>query len=263
MRRNKLRQLLQAGQPTIGTHVHSTWPSIVEALGHTHAYDYVEFVAEYAPWDLYALDDFCRAAELHDLGTMIKVDQEPGRFQAQRAIGAGFESVLFADCRTVDDARACVRAVRADTPDAGGYHGAATRRFAYMGYGGSAQYVQALQDVVVALMIEKRTAVEQLDEILSIGGIDLVQWGPTDYSMSIGRPGELRHPEVAAAERQVFETCARLGIPARAEIGDAESARRFLDIGVRHFCLGTDIAILHRWWRQNGEALRSLIDGSG
>ena len=49
------------------------------------------------------LDDFCRAAELHNLGAMIKVDQEPRGFITQRAIGSGFQSVLFADIRTVQD----------------------------------------------------------------------------------------------------------------------------------------------------------------
>ena len=52
-------------------------------------FDYIEFVAEYAPFDLYALENVCRAAELHGLSTMIKIDQEPRRFLAQRAVGAG------------------------------------------------------------------------------------------------------------------------------------------------------------------------------
>ena len=82
MRRNKLRELLEAGKPTIGTHVHSTWPNVVEVIGHTDIFDYVEFTAEYAPFDLYALENFCRAAELHGLSTMIKVDQEPRTFLA-------------------------------------------------------------------------------------------------------------------------------------------------------------------------------------
>ena len=77
MRANKLREKLNAGEPTLATHVHTTWPSVVEVLGHTGLYDYVEFVAEYGPFDLYALDDFCRAVELYDMGAMIKIDQAP------------------------------------------------------------------------------------------------------------------------------------------------------------------------------------------
>ena len=87
MRPNRLRQLLTAGRPSIGTHVHTTWPTIVEVLGHTRQYDYVEFSGEYAPYDLHGLDDFCRAAELHGLGAMIKLDQEPRTWLAQRAVG--------------------------------------------------------------------------------------------------------------------------------------------------------------------------------
>jgi 2-keto-3-deoxy-L-rhamnonate aldolase RhmA len=259
MRRNKLRELLQAGKPTLGTHLHSTWPSVVEAVGHSGMFDYVEFVAEYAPFDLYTLDNFCRAAELHDLSSMIKVDQEPRTFLAQRGIGAGFQSVLFADCRTVDDARACVRAVRPDTPDSGGLYGVGMRRHTYMLYGGTPEYVQSLKDVVVALMIEKNGAVEHLEEILSLGGIDMIQWGPADFSMSIGRPGEWAAPEVKAAEKFVIETCLKHGIPPRIEVNHPEKAKPYLDMGVRHFCIGTDIVIVYDWMKANGEQMRKLL----
>ena len=116
MRPNKFRELLNADKPTLATHIHGTWPSVVEVLAHTGIYDYVEFVGEYGPFDLHDLDNLCRAAELHDLGTMIKVDQEPRGFIASRAIGSGFQSVLFSDCRTVEEARECVRIARPETP---------------------------------------------------------------------------------------------------------------------------------------------------
>ncbi|MBI1800019.1 MAG: 2,4-dihydroxyhept-2-ene-1,7-dioic acid aldolase [Chloroflexi bacterium] len=261
MRRNKLREMLKAGQPTLGTHLHSTWPSVVEAVGHSGMFDYVEFVAEYAPFDLYALDNFCRAVELFDLSAMIKVDQEPRRFLAQRAIGAGFQSVLFADCRTVEDARECIRAVRPETPDGGGYHGVGTRRSSYMTYGGTPDYVQALSEVVVVLMIEKQSAVERLEDILSLDGIDMIQWGPVDYSMSVGRPGQWRSPEIKAVERRVFETCLRMGVPPRAEINSPDEAQYFLDMGVRHFCIGTDLFVLYDWMKTNGEKMKRALAG--
>jgi len=114
MRPNELRAALAASRPTVGTHLHSTWPSVVEAVGHTGMLDYAEFVAECAPFDLFSLENLCRAAELFDMPAIIKADQEPRRFLAQRAIGAGFQGVLFADVRSVDDARECVCAVRPD-----------------------------------------------------------------------------------------------------------------------------------------------------
>ncbi len=259
MKPNKLRELLKSGRPTLSTRLHNIWPSIVEVIGHTGLFDYVEFLAEYAPHTLPDLENFCSAAELYDLGAMIKIDAEPRQYLAQRAIGAGFESVLFADSRGPEDARACVRAVRPDIPPDAGLHGAATRRIAYMGYGGNEEYVQALRDVVVVLMIEKGPAVEHLDEILAVPGIDMIQWGPADYSMSIGLPGQRRHPEVKATEKRVIEACLRAGIPPRAEITTPDEASYYLDLGVRHFSLGNDLAILYNWLKGNGEKLRGML----
>ena len=262
MRPNKLRELLDAGQPTISTRVHSTWPSIVEVIGHTGLFDYVEFLAEYAPFDLYALDNFCRAVELFDMSAMIKIDQASQGFHAQRAIGAGFQSVLFVDCRSADDARACIRAARPETPESDGLHGVAPRRFAYVSSAGTADYVKALNDVVIALMIEKKGAVENLEDILAVDGVDMVQWGPADYSMSIGQPRAYQgrtKPELLATERRVIETALNMGVAPRAEIKSVDQAKYYLDLGVRHFSLSTDIVILFNWLKENGDNLRKVI----
>src|SRR4026209_874016 len=99
MRPNKLRELLKANKPTLSTHIHTTWPSVVEAIGHTGLYDYVEFVGEYGPFDLHDLDNLARAGDIYDMSMQLKVDQEPRGFPAQRAIGSGFHSILFAHWR--------------------------------------------------------------------------------------------------------------------------------------------------------------------
>ena len=259
MRANTFRELLKADKPTIGTHIHTTWPSIVEAIGHTGTYDYVEFVAEYGPFDLYAFDDMCRAAELYDMSMMVKVDQEPRGFIAQRAIGSGFQSVLFSDCRSADEVRECVAIARPETPEDGGTYGVATRRFTYMGYGGSMDYVRALRDVVVVIMIEKDGAVQNLEEVLSVPGVDMIQWGGSDYSMSVGRAGQRGSAEIKAVERRVIETSLKMGVPPRAEINTADQAKYYLDMGVRHFCIGTDVNILYDWWKAHGDSVRNAV----
>ena len=104
MRPNRLRQKLNAGEPTIGTHILSSWPTLVELIGDAENYDYVEFTAEYAPFTMHDLDNLGRAFELKNLAGMIKVEQKQYTHQAMRAIGSGFQSVLFADIRTVADA---------------------------------------------------------------------------------------------------------------------------------------------------------------
>ena len=53
-----------------------------------------------------------------------------------------------------------------------------------------------------------------------------------------------------------------MGVPPRAEINSADEAKYFLDMGVRHFCIGTDINILYNWCRQQGDALRKALSGA-
>jgi len=262
MKPNKIREKLNRGESTLGTQVYSTWPSAVEALGDTGLYDYVEFVSEHGSFDLHDLDNLARAAELYGMGAMIKVDQCHQAFLAQRGVGSGFGGVLFTDCRSADDVRQCIRTVRPDTPADGGLYGSAIRRIAIPDHPGTAEYLQAIRDTVVAVMIEKKSAVDNLDEILSVPGLDMVQWGGVDYSINVGIPRQSSpNPEILAARNKVFEAAIKAGIPPRAEIDSADEAKEFLDMGVRHFTIGADLHILHDWWKSSGEQLREILSG--
>lgn len=263
MRHNRLRALLNANQPSIGTHLLSTWPTLVELIGDAGNYDYVEFTAEYSPFTMHDLDNLGRALELKNLGGMIKIEQTQYTHQAMRAIGSGFQSILFADVRTVADAKECVAAVRAETPGTGGRLGVGMRRdVGTVLEGGSPAYVQALNEVVIAIMVEKRECVEDLDAILSVKGIDMVQFGGSDYSMSLGLTGQRGHPDVKRAERKTIETALKMGLHPRVELADIKQAAPYLEMGVKHFCIGWDVRILHEWWRVNGEGMRSMLTGA-
>ena len=253
-RRNILRELLKAGKPTLGTHVHVSWPGMVEVIGYSGGMDYIEFSGEYAPYDLYALENFGRAIDLFPhMSSMIKIDQEPRTYLAGRAIGSGIQNLLFADIRSVEDTREAVAAARAETPRTKGYVGAAMRRdVGYLLTCGSQIYVDQLQDGVVALMIEKDSAVENLESILSVPGVDMIQFGPADYSMSIGIPGQWNHPRVREAERRVIETALKMGVAPRVELGDIREADQYVKMGVKHFCVGWDIDIIHKYCKDQG-----------
>ncbi len=261
MRKNRLRELLNAGAPTLGTHIHSSWPSIIELVGHSGMFDYVEFVGEYAPYDLYALENLGRAVDLFPhMSSMMKIEQEPRTYLTIRSIGSGIQNVLFADPRTVADVEACVRAVRAEAPHARGLHGVGMRRdVGFVLEGGTPAFVKALDDTVIALMIEKASAVENLEALLSVKGVDMVQFGPADYSMSLGIPGQFDHPRVREAERYVIETALKMGIAPRAEISRPAEAGKYLEMGVKHFCIGTDMCILFDWFKANGADMRKLL----
>ena len=262
MRPNRLRELLDAGKPSVGTHAMISWPGVVELIGQTGQYDYVEFVAEYAPYDLYALENFGRAVDLFDnFSAMMKIEQDPRTYLAVRAIGSGIQNLLFADVRTPEDARECVQAVRAESPATGGLHGVGKRRDVGHGPGGTLpEFIEALERAVVVLMIEKEETVRRLDEVLGVDGIDMVQFGGGDYSMSIGKAGPGRDPAVTEAEHHVIKTALSMGIQPRAEMGSPDDAKRYLDMGVRHFCMGTDMGILFNLWEDYGSSLKAEID---
>jgi 4-hydroxy-2-oxoheptanedioate aldolase len=261
-RKNILRELLKAGKPTLGTHVHVIWPGMVEVIGYSGGMDYIEFSGEYAPYDLYALENFGRAIGLFPhMSSMIKIDQEPRTYLAGRAIGSGIQNLLFADIRSVEDTREAVAAARAETPRTKGYVGAAMRRdVGYLLTCGSQIYVNQLQDGVVALMIEKDSAVENLEAILSVPGVDMVQFGPADYSMSIGISGQWDHPRVREAERHVIETALKMGVPPRVELGDIRDADRYLKMGVKHFCVGWDIDIIYKYCKDQGAVFAKIFE---
>jgi 4-hydroxy-2-oxoheptanedioate aldolase len=209
---------------------------------------------------MHDLDNLGRALELKDLGGMIKVEQTQYTHQAMRAIGSGFQSILFADLRSVADAEACVAAVRAETPKSGGRLGVGMRRdVGTVKEGGSPAYVAACDEVVIAVMIEKREAVEDLDAILSVKGLDMVQFGGSDYSMSIGVVGQRDNAEVKKAERKTIELALKKGLHPRVELGDIKGAAPYLEMGVKHFCIGWDVRILHDWWRANGEGMHAML----
>ena len=260
-RKNVLRELLKTNRPSLGTHLLATWPGLIEVIGNTGVIDYIEFVGEYAPYDLYALEDFGRAINLFGhMSSMMKIDQEPRTYLASRAIGSGIQNVLFADIRTVEDARECVAAVRAESPKTGGRNGVGMRRdVGYVMAPGSEVYVEQLEDCVVALMIEKQGALEDLEAILSVPGVDMVQFGPADYSMSIGIPGQWTHPRVKEAERRTIETALKKGVTPRVELMDFRDAEPYLKMGVKHFCIGWDVEVLYRYCAEQGMAFREFF----
>ena len=260
-RKNVLRELLKEGKPTIGTHVHSMWPGMVEVIGHTEVIDYIEFSGEYAPYDLFSLENFGRAIDLFDhMSSMMKIDAELRAYLAVRAVGSGIQNLLFARIRNKKEAKESIATARADTPQAGGTAGAGMRRdVGYVLGPGSVDYVQALEEGVIALMIERKSAVDALEEILAVEGVDMVQFGPADYSMSIDLPGQWDHPKVKEAEKTIIETALKIGVRPRIELFDFEAAKPYIDMGVRDFCIGWDVLTVHQYCKKQGEGLAKLL----
>jgi 2-keto-3-deoxy-L-rhamnonate aldolase RhmA len=259
MSANHLRNLLNDGKPSLGTRLQSTWPTVTELVGRSQKFDYVEFLAEYAPYDLYALDNLGRAIELFPNFTgLIKMEQMAQHYLAVRAIAAGIQNLLFTDIRTVEDARACVQIVKPEVPGSSGTHGNAGGRAAI---GGLPTIVQAYSDAVIVLMVEKRQMVENLESILAVPGIDMIQFGPSDYSMSIGQAGQRTSPQIVEAREHTIKTALKMGVQPRAELTEATEAEYYIKLGVKHFCMAADTSILSRYYAAEGGAMREILGG--
>jgi len=261
MKKNRLRELLDAGKPTIGTRMVTTSPQIVEIIGHSGAFDYIQLDGEYASWGVTDLENFARAVELFPpMSCMMKVEQEPRIFITVRSLSAGIQNVIFSDCHTAEEVKECIRAVRPGTPEDGGVHGCGIRRSGgYLLDVGNEAWVKAMREVVIGIMIEKVSAIEHLEEILSVEGVDMVQFGSCDYSISLGKPGQWGDPEVQGAHRNMIELALKKGVHPRVEINSFEQAKEYIDMGVRHFCVGVDLTIIFQWCKLNGEKMRELL----
>ena len=259
MYENRIRKLLKEGKPTTSTRLWSGWSVFTEMVGSTGKYDYVELIAEYAPLTQMDFENVAMAAELHGMGSMLKIDFQNRGYVAQKAVGAGFQAILFADHHTPDEVRETIRMIKPDVLGEGRF-GYPNRRF----IGGLTHptqmvHAQRLRDVVLAFMIEKADAMDHIEEICSIPGVDMVQFGPSDYSMSLGKNRDEYTAEFKAAEREMISAALAHGVHPRCEIQTAEEAEYYLNLGVRHFSLGDQFKAMNRYLVEEGTKLRERI----
>ena len=86
----------------------------------------------------------------------------------------------------------------------------------------------------------------------------MLQFGPSDYSVGSGKPGGGHLPEVQEAQKRMSAMALEAGRHPRVEIGTLEQAKPWMDLGVRHFCVGWDISVVFGWCKQQGQLVEQL-----
>ena len=151
---NQLRNKLKEKEVIIATRIDFTWPQLIEIIGSNELYDYVEFLAEYAPFDHYDLENMARAAELHNISMIIKPDYHNRIYVAQKAMASGFEGILFTDHTTAAEVRETIRQITPATPD-GGALGFVNRRWIRnANLSSQMDYARDVCDIVKGFMID-------------------------------------------------------------------------------------------------------------
>lgn len=262
MKTNKLRYLLDNNLPSTATRLWSTWPLFMEMVGASGNFDYAEFVAEYAPFTQYDLENLARAAELHDMGSMIKVDFQCRGYVAQKAAASGFQAILFTDCRNAQEVEESVRMMKSETPESGGTFGFPNRRFiGTQTHMPQLDHAKRIDEIVLAFMIEKHESMKNIEEICAVPGVDMVQFGPSDYCMSRGWNRSDHVDDFKTAEREMIKVALKHGVQPRCEIPTVDAAQYYIDLGVKHFCLGDQVAKLRSFWIDDGKKMRAVAEG--
>lgn len=260
MKTNRLRQILNENGVSIATRISSRWGLITELAAYAGCYDYIEYLAEYAPLTVEDYENLARACEVHNMGSILKVDFQNHAWVAQKALAAGMHGILFTDCKTPAEVEECIYTTLPDTPEYGGRFGyPAYRWIGYQPNRPQLDYARAVADCVRLFMIEKKEAADQIEEICRIPGVDMIQFGPSDYSMSCGRNAADWANERREMERHCIRVALEHGVQPRCEIEKPEDALYYQELGVKHFCLGDQIKILRGWWDENGNRLKTMV----
>ena len=172
-------------------------PQVVEILS-LAGFDYLVLDQEHGLGDATSL-----AAQLHAMSATptVGVVRVPwnDHVYLKRVLDVGAEAVLIPSIDTADEARAAVAACLYPPR---GRRGTASSSVRASSYGMAPDYVgTCAENLLIACQIESATAVDNIDAILAVEGIDLMFIGPFDLSATVGQMGNLKHPEVARADR--------------------------------------------------------------
>lgn len=120
-----------------------------------------------------------------------------------------------------------------------------------------AYFELANAELMVAVMIEDRAGVENIDAIASVPGIDLVLDGAIDLSQSYGVPGQAQHPQVQAAILAIADACGKNGVPFCAVPRLPEQGEYWRGRGVNAFLLGDDRGVAFRAFKAHRQSWQS------
>lgn len=195
-----LKKRLAQCEVTIGSWITLGHPSIAEIMA-CAGFDWLVLDAEHSVLELSEIQTLIQVLDGRQCPAIVRLTSNHPD-QIKRVMDAGATGVMVPMIRSAADAIAAVSSVY--YPPLGN-RGVGLARA--QGYGASfPAYEQWLKDnTIVVVMIEHIEAVKNIDAILSVENVDAYIIGPYDLSGSMGRPGELDHPDVQAAIKQVLQ----------------------------------------------------------
>lgn len=236
--RHKLKtknQPVFGGFVTIGNH------KVIENLALSGKLDFVWLEAEHTEFNPETVQNLTIAAENEKVSAIVRVPANDFNL-IKKFIGTGVQGVIVPSIKTADDARNAIKALKYSPQ--GERAAGAERGNRYLGH--FAEYKSNANDEILAiLMLETKEAVENIDEILQVPGIDVLHVGPYDLSLSYGV--SMSSEKLALAIKRVELAAQKYGVTLGSAAPTMAIAKEKVKKGYRFFTIPGDMELL-----QNG-----------
>jgi 4-hydroxy-2-oxoheptanedioate aldolase len=238
MRESRVRKRWAKGKPVLATVAHFTDPSSAELIG-LMGFDCLWIDLEHQPMGIADAAGMMRAARVGDMDVMARPAK--GEFMRMaRLLEAGASLIMYPRCESADEARELVRCAKFPPLGERGFFSASPDN-PYSTMPIKDYLEQANKQTILIAQIESPNAVKHARGIAEVEGIDLLFFGPGDFSVISGVPGEFQGPVVRKALK---ETC-RQALAAGKRFGtiamDREHGKVLLDMGATLLCHGGDL----------------------
>jgi 2-keto-3-deoxy-L-rhamnonate aldolase RhmA len=207
VRENKVKAKIREGTLALGTYVGLADPALVEVIG-LAGFDAAFIDMEHTSFDLSMVEAMIRACDLTGITSLVRVPENSPK-NILRVLEAGAQGVQVPHIAGVEDALAAVKAVRYPPVGERGMAGS-TRAARYGAVSLDEHMATSNAEILLAVMVEDKYALDQLAEIASIPGIDLIAIGPGDLSAALG-VSDPRDPRLQSTVEGIAATLRRVG----------------------------------------------------
>lgn len=235
---NRFRQNLIASKPLIGCWCSLANPITTEVLG-LAGFDWILLDGEHSPNDITTF-----IPQLMALKGSVSAPVVRPRWNdtvvIKQLLDAGFHNFLIPFVESAADARRAVAATRYPPQGVRGVSVATRNNL----YGTVPDYFKIVNDnIAVVVQIESPKAVEAIDEIASVEGVNGVFIGPSDLAAGYGVLGNPLHPEVQEAMKRIVEGAKRFGKAVGILAPVEADARRYMEMGATFVAVGSDLGV--------------------
>lgn len=241
MRENTVKSAWKAGKATVGAWLQFNSAYAAEVMAH-QGFDWLCIDMQHGVVDYGDAVALMTAISTTDTIPFVRVPwNDPAIIM--KVLDAGAYGVVVPLINTPADAEAAVAACR--YPPAGIRSNGANRAILYSG----ADYVANANEQIACIpMIETKQAIANLDDILSVPGVDAIYVGPSDLSFALGLPPRMDNEDPLHVETmdKILEACQRHGVAAGSHTGGPRFTRRFLDKGFQMVTLTSDAGSMTR-----------------